>query len=430
MIAVIRESRPVTNGPANLSALVIGLFLLASPLRADVFLRVNQVGYKTQDPKIAVAFSEVPLPDRFAVIGVDTDASVFEGRTLRLTGEHWGKFDHQAELDFTGVTRPGRYVLRLGAARSLPFAIGGHALDDLPDQSLEFMRQQRCGYNPWLRVKCHQFDGRTAYGPLPAGTEIDARGGWHDAGDLLKYHMTSGNATAQMLLAYELGRQHASRACASPTASTPRATLARMAGPTSSTKRAGASNGCSNFTLRPTSFTTRWLTTATISASDFHRTIPRTTAGAREAQRVVDCADGRPRACCDTRASRPAWRTSPADMPPPWRWPTPPGRASLASAHSPSAASRPVGRSTNSAALGRGRSRATRTRLLTVTKRRPGPTICSGARRSSFAHGERRYLDEARLTLQTSRQRDMDGSGTGEALPVLPLHERRPFPSV
>src|SRR5262249_31558058 len=62
-------------------------------------------------------------------------------------------------------------------------------------------------YNPWLGVKCHQLDGRIAYGPLPAGTEIDARGGWHDAGDLLKYHMTSGNATAQMLLAHLLSQR-------------------------------------------------------------------------------------------------------------------------------------------------------------------------------------------------------------------------------
>ena len=44
-----------------------------------------------------------------------------------------------------------------------------------------------------------------AYGPLTNGTYIDARGGWHDAADLLKYLLTSGNATAQMLLAYKLG---------------------------------------------------------------------------------------------------------------------------------------------------------------------------------------------------------------------------------
>ncbi len=188
-----------------------GLLPLASPLQAEVFLRANQAEYRTQDTKIAVAFSAAPLPDTFAVIGADSGASVFEGKTTPLTAERWGKFDHQAELDFTRVTQPGRYVLRLGEARSLPFAIGEHALADLPDQLLEFMRQQRCGYNPWLRVQCHQLDGRTAYGPLPAGTKIDARGGWHDAADLLKYQLTAGNATAQMLLAHELGRRPASQ---------------------------------------------------------------------------------------------------------------------------------------------------------------------------------------------------------------------------
>jgi len=67
------------------------------------------------------------------------------------------------------------------------------------------MREQRCGSNPWLEAVCHPFDGRTAYGPLTNGTYLDARGGWHDAADLLKYLLTSGNATAQMLLAFELG---------------------------------------------------------------------------------------------------------------------------------------------------------------------------------------------------------------------------------
>ncbi len=183
--------------------------LLASPPRTTVFLRANQVGYGAKDTKVAVAFSGSPLPGTFAVIAADTGLSVFEGNTVLLSGERWGKFDQQAELDFTRVSQPGRYVLRIGEARSLPFAIGELTLAGLPDQLLEFMRQQRCGYNPWLGVKCHQLDGRTAFGPLPDGTQIDARGGWHDAGDLLKYLLTSGNATAQMLLAYALGRPSA-----------------------------------------------------------------------------------------------------------------------------------------------------------------------------------------------------------------------------
>jgi hypothetical protein len=59
-----------------------------------------------------------------------------------------------------------------------------------------------------LNAECHQHDGRTAYGPEPSGTPIDVRGGWHDAADLLKYLLTSSNATAQMLLAWQIGREH------------------------------------------------------------------------------------------------------------------------------------------------------------------------------------------------------------------------------
>ena len=72
------------------------------------------------------------------------------------------------------------------------------------------MGQQRCGYNGWLKADCHTRDGRTAYGPESAGTRVDACGGWHDAGDLLKYLLTSSNATAQLLLAAQLRREAAS----------------------------------------------------------------------------------------------------------------------------------------------------------------------------------------------------------------------------
>lgn len=177
----------------------------AATSRADeIVVRASQVGYEPKDSKVALASSKTPVPAEFAVVAADTGAMALAGKATPLPGEHWGAFDHMYEIDFTPLERPGRYVVNLGDARSLPFAVGGRALAELPDRLLEFLRQQRCGYNPWLGVKCHQHDGRTAYGPRPAGTAIDAVGGWHDAGDLLKYHMTSGNATAQMLLAYSL----------------------------------------------------------------------------------------------------------------------------------------------------------------------------------------------------------------------------------
>jgi hypothetical protein len=147
------------------------------------------------------------LPARFEVLIPNSGGKVvYSGRVKPITGATWGQFDYHAELDFSTFSNRGEYVLRVGDAQSLPIRIGfvgGYTR--LPAELLEFMRQQRCGFNPWLNTNCHQLDGRTAYGPLPDGTPIDARGGWHDAGDLLKYLITGANATAQILLAQQLG---------------------------------------------------------------------------------------------------------------------------------------------------------------------------------------------------------------------------------
>jgi endoglucanase len=173
-------------------------------VEADVYLRINQAGYRPRDVKVAVAFSGAALPERFAVVNAETGRVAFEAAARGVEGG-WGRFANHSELDFTALETPGRYFIRLGAAESPRFEVGAGVYAGLPGASLEFMRQQRCGYNPFLDAVCHPFDGRTAYGPAPAGTYLDATGGWHDAGDQLKYLLTSSNATAQMLLAYQLG---------------------------------------------------------------------------------------------------------------------------------------------------------------------------------------------------------------------------------
>ncbi len=170
----------------------------------DIFIRANQLGYHMNDSKITLAFSKAPLPEDFQVVSATNDALVFFSGKAKSLAEPWGQFTNHVELDFSNLKTPGTFVLKIGSSRSLPFKIGNSPYAELGFDLLEFMRQQRCGYNPWLDAECHQLDGSTAYGPLTNGTHLDVRGGWHDAADLLKYMITSGNATAQMLLAYEL----------------------------------------------------------------------------------------------------------------------------------------------------------------------------------------------------------------------------------
>ena len=177
---------------------------LLSPKPEQLFIRANQLGYEVADAKTAVAFSQAVVPNTFSVVNPDTGKSVFNGAAKLIAGATWGRFTNHYELDFSALNKLGRFCIRIGEATSQPFSIGEDIYAKLPDELLEFMREQRCGYNPWLGTNCHQLDGRTAFGPLPFATPMDATGGWHDAGDLLKYLFTAGNATAQMLLAYQL----------------------------------------------------------------------------------------------------------------------------------------------------------------------------------------------------------------------------------
>jgi len=195
-----------------MKTILLVLAILAFALAASgqtAFIRINQAGYQAADSKRAVVISKVPLSGFFIVEDRDTGKSPLPRMPIRpIPTSPWGgEFDHYYELDFSSLKTPGRYRLRLEESgnTSSDFTIGQYPAyhEDL----LFFMSQQRCGYNPFLDAVCHIHDGRSFYGPMPDETFVDASGGWHDAGDQLKYLITASNATARMMLAYELEKR-------------------------------------------------------------------------------------------------------------------------------------------------------------------------------------------------------------------------------
>jgi hypothetical protein len=194
---------------------LIGIFavFLITPLQAqteeqaEVFLRLNQVGYLKIDNKIGIALSNMPVTGEFQVNDAISGKEVFRGDIEQIVTDNWGTFSFHYQMDFSGVKQPGRYLLSIKSAnvKSPEFGIGKeNSYKSYQEDLIGFMRQQRCGYNPILDMVCHKRDGRTMYGPMPDSTFIDFSGGWHDAGDQLKYLITSSNATARMLKAYEM----------------------------------------------------------------------------------------------------------------------------------------------------------------------------------------------------------------------------------
>ncbi|MGE3240782.1 MAG: glycoside hydrolase family 9 protein [Pirellulales bacterium] len=169
-----------------------GLVLLAAavaPAAEQSWIRVNQVGYLPDDPKIAVLSSDVPLSGEYSI--GDHRASIGPDQGA------WGPFAHNYRLDFSSVRSPGRYRIKFGDVTSPEFAIGERAYDGVPDKLLEFMQLQRCGENPITGKKCHQEDGYDT----TSGEMVDLVGGWHDAGDRLKHMITTTYCVAALFLA-------------------------------------------------------------------------------------------------------------------------------------------------------------------------------------------------------------------------------------
>ena len=80
--------------------------------------------------------------------------------------------------------------------------ISADAYRGLADTLMALMRQQRSGYNPFLRDSAHRRDGIVVDHPTRTGQFVPVSGGWADAADYLQYVTTSATATYHLLAAY------------------------------------------------------------------------------------------------------------------------------------------------------------------------------------------------------------------------------------
>ena len=188
----------------KLPNLFLGLVLFLTVLTASgsSWIRINQLGYLPQSVKVAVLISDQKTQlSPFQLIEVTSGKVFFEGKPLEYSGEKWG-MKSAARLSFTSFEKEGRYYIKMGTSQSPEFTISPDVYKGSADYTLNYMRQQRCGYNPYLKDSCHTHDGFIVDHPTKSGQIIDVKGGWHDASDYLQYVTTSANATYQMLYAY------------------------------------------------------------------------------------------------------------------------------------------------------------------------------------------------------------------------------------
>ena len=169
------------------------------------WIRINLLGYPTSGTKVAVwASKENILPSSFELVEKLSGKTVYTSTDIKFFGAY-GPFTKTARLNFSGFKETGEFFIRANGILSPLIIIGNDVYKGAADFCLRYMRQQRSGFNPYLKDSCHTHDGYVLYGEkagIKDSTHFNTSGGWHDASDYLQYSTTSANATYHLLMAY------------------------------------------------------------------------------------------------------------------------------------------------------------------------------------------------------------------------------------
>ena len=198
-----------------------GIGLLAAAQSSRDIIKINQSGYYTHAPKIAVVTSDYKTDEYaganfgFFVFKAETGDTVFKG-SLGAIRQSANSSIKTRMADFTALQQSGSFVIYIpGIGNSYAFTIGNNVHRKAAIAVLKGFYYQRASMpltakfaGKWQRPAGHpdtavQVHPSAASAARPAGTVISAPGGWYDAGDYNKYIVNSGISTGTLLAAYE-----------------------------------------------------------------------------------------------------------------------------------------------------------------------------------------------------------------------------------
>lgn len=217
--AVPCPSSPAATAASVAAAAPAGPLATTPRAGATVLIRVNQLGYVTGCPvQAAVMATHQPAGSRFSMLDVQSRRVVLRGRLGPSHGAFNRRWRLVYRLDLSRLSRAGAYLLEVAGAQPQPLrvAAGSAIYGPLTRDVTGFFSSQRDGPDvvpgPLRRQPSHLLDahatvyaipryhGTTLVGRLtPTGTQIDASGGWFDAGDYLKFVETASFDDAMML---------------------------------------------------------------------------------------------------------------------------------------------------------------------------------------------------------------------------------------
>jgi len=199
--------------PAAVSCVALAIFAALSVpagAYAEMDVLVNQIGYPPNAPKFfrVQRTADFVGGGAFSVRSRESGVTVFSG-TLGRQGGLWDRWYWTG--DFSSLRTPGRYCIEATidgeSATSYDFTIDQDILLNHSGTLVyEYFRTQRCGVAvPGWHGLCHMDDGIRD----DTGQNIDAVGGWHDAGDYNKFaDGCQGDGVLYLLWLYDAYRDY------------------------------------------------------------------------------------------------------------------------------------------------------------------------------------------------------------------------------
>ncbi|MEO8109201.1 MAG: glycoside hydrolase family 9 protein, partial [Ginsengibacter sp.] len=204
-----------------LAAILLSVINNVSAQSSEDIIKIDQEGYYTNAPKIAVLTSDYKTDEYaggnvgFYILRANIGDTVYKG-PLGAIRQSANSSIKTRIADFSAFQQSGTYVIYVpGIGDSYPFKIGTGAHNKVAISVLKgfyFIRSNipleekyagkwhRAAGHPDTKVLVHP---SAASKERPAGTIISTPGGWYDAGDYNKYVVNSGITTGTLLAAYE-----------------------------------------------------------------------------------------------------------------------------------------------------------------------------------------------------------------------------------
>lgn len=184
-------------------------FCCAAAAQPTVDIKIDQVGYVSGAPKIALVAGRTSA-DAFLVRRVSDDSIEFRGN-LAAPSADADSGDRVQIADFTRLEKSGEYYLDVPkVGRSWKFSIGKDVYARAYYLAMRSFYGQRCGiaidlspdFPGYKSGACH-LKGAYHATSGKTGGHVSAKG-WHDAGDYGRYVVNSGIATGTLLWTYEI----------------------------------------------------------------------------------------------------------------------------------------------------------------------------------------------------------------------------------